>query len=48
MLEHTLLMLLLMGRQVVRSRIAEILDMKELETPQFLREAHIVVRKFPL
>ena len=35
-LEHTLHMLLPMGRQVVRSRLAVILDTKELAT-QFLR-----------
>ena len=32
-LEHTLHMLLRMGRQVVRSRLAVILDIKELATP---------------
>ena len=34
-LEHTLQMLLLMGRQVVRSRLTVILDIKELATPSF-------------
>ena len=39
-LEHTLHMLLPMGRQVVRSRLAVILDIKELATPSFSGRSH--------
>ena len=39
-LEHTLHMLLRMGRQVVRSRLAVILDIKELATPSFSGRSH--------
>ena len=39
-LEHTLHMLLPMGRQVVRSRLAVILDTKELATPSFSGRSH--------
>ena len=39
-LEHTLHMLLRMGRQVVRSRLAVILDIKELATPSFYGRSH--------
>ena len=49
-LEHTLHMLLPMGRQVVRSRLAVILDIKELATPsfsgQFTSGAHITARRY--
>ena len=45
-LEHTLQMLLLMGRQVVRSRLAVILDIKELATPTLVR-TQLVVHIFP-
>ena len=39
-LEHTLHMLLRMGRQVVRSRLTVILDIKELATPSFSGRSH--------
>ena len=38
--KHTLQMLLPMGRQVVWSRLAVILDIKELATPSFSGRSH--------
>ena len=45
-LKHTLQMLLLMGCQVARSRLALILDIKELATPTLVR-TQLVVHIFP-
>ena len=45
-LKHTLQMLLLMGCQVARARLALILDIKELATPTLVR-TQLVVHIFP-
>ena len=45
-LKHTLHMLLLHGTQVVRSRLAAILDVKELATPTLVR-TQLMVHIFP-